>query len=243
MKIKALIQILLPVLLAGCLVGCENMDWYCIWGNGILEEETRELAEYDGVVAEGDFEVIYIPDTAFFMVVETDENLIPYIEDEILDNTLYIDYGTRKCLRPENPMRLYVYAPEVYLLSLVGSGKILAESIYTDELSLQIEGSGVIDITHVDVLDLQVFITGSGEADLRGTTETAQYHIIGSGTIDARHVTAEECLADISGSGTIYCHASEMLEAIISGSGNIYYRGYPEVHQDISGTGSVRRID
>lgn len=243
MKTKVLIQILLPVLLVGCLAGCENMGWYCIRGNGILDEETRELAEYDGVVAEGDFEVLYIPDTAFFMVVETDRNLIPYIEDKVLDNTLYIDYGTRKCLRPVNPMRLYVYAPEVHLLSLVGSGKILAESIYTDELSLQIEGSGVIDVTNIDVLDLQVLIIGSGEADLQGTTDVAEYIITGSGTISAQHVTANRCLAEISGSGTIYCHASEELDAIISGSGNIYYRGYPEVDQEISGTGSVKRID
>ena len=85
MKTKACIQILVPVLLVLCLAGCENMGWYCIRGNGILEEETRELADYDGVVAEGDFEVLYIPDTVFFIVVETDQNLIPYIEDQVLE--------------------------------------------------------------------------------------------------------------------------------------------------------------
>jgi hypothetical protein len=243
MKTKTTIQILIPVLLAVGLICCENMDWYCIRGNGILEEETRELTDYDGVVAEGDFEVYYIPDTAFFMIVETDQNLISSIEDRVLDNTLYIDYGTRKCLRPENPMRLYVHAPEVHLLSIVGSGKIFAETVYTNELSLQIEGSGVIDITDINVLDLQVLITGSGNAELQGTTDVAEYIITGSGTISAQDVTAGRCIADISGSGTIYCNASEELDAIISGSGHIYYRGNPEVDQEISGTGSVRRID
>lgn len=243
MKTKAHMQILLPILLALGLIACENSDLFCLRGNGIIEKETRELTPYNGVVTEGEFEVFYIPDTAFYMVVETDQNLIPYIEDRVSGNTLYVDHETRKCLRSKDPIRIYVHAPEINLMSLVGSGKIIAESIYTDELSLQIEGSGVIDVTYIDVLDLQVLITGSGEADLRGTTDMAEYIITGSGTISAQNLIANRCFAEISGSGAIYCHAIEKLDVLISGSGNIYFRGNPEIDSNISGTGSVTGID
>ncbi|MCK4745484.1 MAG: DUF2807 domain-containing protein, partial [Bacteroidales bacterium] len=95
----------------------------------------------------------------------------------------------------------------------------------------------------VDVLDLQVLITGSGEVDLWGQTDNAVYTITGSGTIKAQNVTSNDCVAEISGSGTIYCHAEKTLEAIISGSGNIFYRGNPTVSTYISGSGSVQDIN
>jgi hypothetical protein len=242
MKSRTFILILAPVMLALLLTACENSYLSCLRGNGFIERDTLELSEFTGIVTEGDFEVYYIPDTVHFRVLETDQNLIPYIRSRVMGNTLYVDNGTRKCLRSEYPIRIFVHAPEVNLMRLAGSGMISAESVYTDELDLQIEGSGVIEIRGIDVLDLHVLITGSGEAELWGKTDVAGYTISGSGTISAQNLQSKTCVADISGSGTIYCHATETLQAIISGSGTIYYRGNPQISTKISGSGSVKTM-
>jgi len=242
MKARTSILILAPVMLALLLTACENSYFSCLRGNGILETDTLDLGEFTGIVTEGDFEVFYIPDTVYFMVLETDQNLIPYIRRWVTGNTFYVDNGTRKCLRSEYPIRIFVYAPEVKLMRLAGSGMISAESVYTDELDLQLEGSGVIDIRGIDVLRLHVLITGSGEAELWGRTDVAGYAISGSGTISAQNLQSKICVADISGSGTIYCNATKTLEAVISGSGTIYYRGNPQVSTKISGSGSVKTL-
>ena len=234
---------MLPVLLACTLIACENSYWSCLRGNGTIETETRELQYFDGVVTEGEFEVFYIPDTAYYMVLETDQNLMPYIRSQISGNTLVVDNGTRKCLRSEYPIRIFVYAPEITLMSLVGSGMISAESVYSDELNLYIEGSGYIDIKGIDVQDLQVVITGYGDVDLWGEADIAGYLIEGSGTIRAENLVSNTCLADISGSGEIYCNALEKLDVLISGSGTIYYRGNPAITTNISGSGSLISID
>ncbi len=243
MKTHASIGIPLALVLALSLAGCENTYWSCLRGNGILEEETRELQEFNGVVTEGDFELFYVPDTSYAVVIESDQNLIPYIRTRMSGKTLIVDNGTRKCLRSEYPIRITVYAPEIRLMSLVGSGMISAESVYGDELRLELEGSGYIDLRGIDVLDLEVLITGSGDVTLWGTSKLAEYTITGSGTISAQNLVSEICTSEISGSGEIYCLATQKLNAFISGSGTIYYRGDPSVTTYISGTGSVISIN
>ncbi len=243
MKAKASVKIILGITLALSVVACENASWNCLRGNGVIEEETRPLQAYDGVVTEGEFEIIYIPDSVYSVIVETDQNLLPYIRTRISGSTLIVDNGTQKCLRSEYPIRIYVHTPEIRLMRLTGSGMISAESVYGDELRLEIEGSGKIDVTGIDVLDLFVLITGSGDVVLWGSSVDGDYTITGSGNINARNVVTETSGAEISGSGTIYCHATESLDAIISGSGTIYYAGDPPVVNTYSsGSGSFISI-
>ncbi len=242
MKTKARISLILPALLAVVLNSCEN-NLSCLRGNGILEEETRELQYYDGVVTEGEYEVFYVPDTASFVVMKTDQNLLPYIRTSISGNTLIVDNGTRKCLRSEYPLQIIVHTPEINLMRLEGSGLIYADAVVGDELRLEIEGSGVIDVKGIDVDELKVIITGSGDVDLWGKTVSAIYTITGSGTISADNVLSNTCTTEISGSGRIYCHAFEKLNVFISGSGDIFYKGSPSISTNISGTGNVISID
>lgn len=232
---------ILPVLIT--LVSCENSYWNCLRGNGSIEKETRELQEYSAVISEGEYDVFYVPDSSYYVILESDQNLLPYIRTRISGSTLIVDNGTRKCLRSEYPIRIYVHLPQIRSMTLTGSGLISAEAVYSDELSLSIEGSGKIDVSGIDVQNLSVLITGSGDVKLYGEADAADYTITGSGNIDAKNVLTDICLAEISGSGSIYCNAVSKLEAIISGSGSIYYLGSPSVSTLISGSGLVFNID
>jgi len=243
MKNKAIICIALPILLVFTLIGCENSAWNCLRGNGTIEKETRDLQQYNGVVTKGEYDIYYIPDTSYFIILEADQNLLPYIRTRVSGTILIVDNGTRKCLRSDYPIRVYVHTPEIKLMNLVGSGMITAESVYADELRLQIEGSGHIDITGIDVLDLQVIISGSGNVNLRGKTDIVEYTIAGSGTISAQSLLSNSCTVEISGSGDIYCNVEEKLDVLISGSGNIYYKGIPSISTNISGSGNVISIN
>jgi len=243
MKTKTTIRLILPALLAVvALSSCENNST-CLRGNGILEEESRELQYFNGVVTEGEFDVFYVPDTESKVVLKTDQNLIPYIRTSISGSTLIVDNGTRKCLRSEYPIQIYVHTPEINLMRMEGSGLIYAESVVSDELRLEIEGSGKIDVKGIDVHELSAIITGSGDVELWGETEVAIYTITGSGRISAENVLSNTCTTEISGSGTIYCHADEKLNVIISGSGDIFYKGSPSISISISGTGNLISLD
>jgi hypothetical protein len=243
MKTSLPFKLLAAAMLMLALAACENTYWSCLHGNGVIVTETRELEYFNGVVTEGDFELTYLADTVYYIELETDENLMPYIRTRLRGNTLVVDNGTHKCLRSEYPVRLTVHAPELVLMSLTGSGLISGEYISGEDLRIEITGSGTIDLSGVDVLSLQAIITGSGEVKLYGETDQSRLTITGSGSINAKNLLSQTCVAEISGSGNIYAWVETHLDAIISGSGTIFYKGSATVSTIISGSGSVLSIN
>lgn len=234
-----MIRLILLTFPAFILYSCENGFWNCLRGNGIPAEETREPAYFNGIVSEGAFDVLVIPDSVYAVKIEADQNIIPYVRTRVSNNRLIIDTGTRKCLRSESPMLLTVRVPVVNFMSLTGSGQITGDDLSSDEMRVEITGSGRIDLRGLDVGFLDALITGSGEMIFWGTAENADIDISGSGNIDAFQLAADECIASISGSGSIYITVDSRLDAFISGSGNIFYKGTPVVFATITGSGKV----
>ena len=238
MKTRSIIKIAFLFGLTLMAYACEN-SWNCLRGNGVAGEETRDISGFTGVVSEGEFDLIIIPDSSFSILLEADENLIQYIRTRISGNMLIVDQGTRKCLRSDNPIRITVYMPEVENLNLTGSGMITGDNIESDELRVELTGSGVIDLRGLNVGTLDALITGSGEMILWGASVDADLDITGSGEIKAYHLETVNCIANISGSGNMQVNVEKNLTAYISGSGSIYYQGKASVSANISGSGTV----
>ena len=238
MKTRTIIKIAFLAGLTLMAYACEN-SWNCLRGNGVPGEETRTIEGFTGVVSEGEFDVFIVPDAAFSVKLEADENLIQYIRTRISGNTLIVDQGTRKCLRSDSPIRITVYMPQVEYLNLTGSGMITGDNIEGDELKVELTGSGLIDLRGLNVGLLDALITGSGEMIFWGDAVDADLDITGSGEVKAFHLESLNCIANISGSGNMQVNVEKLLTAYISGSGNIYYQGNPGVSANITGTGAV----
>ena len=238
MQSKSLLKVAFLAVLTVMVYACEN-TWNCLRGNGMPGDETRIIEGFTGVVSEGEFDVFIIPDSAFSIRLEADENLIQYIRTRISGNTLIVDQGTRKCLRSDNPIRITVYMPQVEYLNLTGSGMITGDNIESDELRVELTGSGLIDLRGLKTGLLDALITGSGEMIFWGETVDADLDITGSGQVKAFHLESVNCVANISGSGNMQVNVEKILTAYISGSGSIYYQGNPSVSANITGTGAV----
>lgn len=221
---------------------CDGIHFSCLKGNGITIEEERHPGEFNGVISEGAYDVFIVIDTVYKVVIEADENLIPYIRTVVRDEKLVIDNGTRNCLRNEAdvPIRIYVHTPDMYFIALEGSGTIYSDYfIYVDYLRVELTGSGIIDLRDIDAIELDVLLSGSGEIELWGITGSGDLNIPGSGKIKAYHLEQDECNASISGSGDMYVFVYDYLNVNISGSGNILYRGNPRIDVKITGSGSL----
>jgi len=258
MKTKKLLTFTVLMLAILFLAGCGN-SWRRIEGNGQVITELRTMPPFNEIVNDGEFNVYIEQDSVFEVSIEAESNLVPYIRTRVNGTTLHID--TRENLRDHYGMNLYITTPDVYAVTLNGSGLITSrEMIITENLDLGISGSGNIDFdVEADLVrvgisgsgsaDMNIFcdalvatITGSGDMYFHGLANRGDYRISGSGTIRADNMELNECYATISGSGSIYVTVLEYLEATISGSGSIYYYGDPSVSTNISGSGSVIKL-
>lgn len=150
---------------------------------------------------------------------------------------------------------------ESLALNNSGSGSIDVGDSYTDNMDIMQSGSGSIqcanvsgpaevDIRHnssgrisaviLDVVELDAMISGSGEIELAGYGEFAEYALSSSGRIDAFDMEMSDVEAISSGSGNIFLWASDLLDATITGSGDIVYMGEPQVTVRVTGSGNVR---
>ncbi len=211
-----------------------------IRGNQKMTEVTRNVSDYDGVGVGGSFDVKLVSGKEGKIVINAEENLIPYIITEVRNNYLKIKW--KKGLSINSHRRILVTVPvkDISKVSLAGSGDIFTDNsvINAEKLRVSLAGSGDIKL-EVKTTNISASIAGSGDINLNGLTDDFKASIAGSGDIYAFDLKAKTSNLRISGSGGIRTSVSDMLKVAIAGSGDVYYKGNPKEDVKISGSGSL----
>lgn len=207
-------------------------------GNGHVRTENRFASGFDKVTSSGDFEVIVMPGSRYSVEVTAESNLLPYIETDVVGNTLKIHTRGLYSLRESEPIEIYITTPVLNGLTLSGSGFIQTGSFVSDDFYVALSGSGDIDAL-VSADRIKANVSGSGTILLEGDAFESEFVISGSGKIKSFDLEQDHCEAVISGSGNMYVNVYETIEARISGSGNVFYINFPVIHTSISGSGRV----
>lgn len=218
------------------LTSCSKM--YSIEGNGHVTMDTRVVPDFSNIKSMGNFSVYIIQDSLYRVYVEAEENLQPYIETEVSEHTLLIKVHERRNIDNNYPVRVYVHTPDISGIELSGSGSIACDKLTTQNLDINLSGSGSVNISAF-CNTIYSRVSGSGHITLSGESGKSDFNISGSGKINAYSLITESCFADISGSGSMYLTVKDFLDVSISGSGKVYYQGNASVTTHITGSGSV----
>ena len=211
---------------------------FSIHGNGVSATQARSVPGFDKVKSSGSFDVHITKGDELEVIVSAEENILPYIETSVSDNTLLIDIPGFHNVRNRLPMDVYITVPELRSVKQSGSGNITTDYFSTDRMDFFISGSGTIS-AQVDANVLDAGISGSGWLIIAGDANQSNLSISGSGNIDTSNLVVNNCSAHISGSGNMQVYAAKTIYAKISGSGNIYYIGSPAIELNVSGSGKV----
>ncbi|MCF8361753.1 MAG: DUF2807 domain-containing protein [Prolixibacteraceae bacterium] len=178
--------------------------------------------------------------------IETDEETLEKLIVEVVNNKLIIrfSFGDRlfSSFTPGD-MKLKLIAPKIDMLSIQGSGSIIADKpITTKILDLNIAGSGDIKLADVRCDRLEASINGSGDIVVSGADKIKEtdVSITGSGDYKGYQLVSDYGNVRITGSGDCDIHVTERLEVKIIGSGDVTYKGHAAVDASISGSGEIR---
>ena len=195
-----------------------NLTKNNIQGSGNIISESRELNNFTSIILLGSIDVNIKTSESNNCVVVADDNLIPYIKTEVVNNKLNISLN--ESYSSEEKLVVNINTPNYDEVSLSGSGNINILDFKNNNLSLNISGSGNI--------------TGNGEV------ETLVVKINGSGNLMSKEIKSKSATITINGSGDGEVFASDSISAKINGSGNIEYFGNPEnVDSIINGSGDI----
>lgn len=207
------------------------------------EKETRKVDNFSGVSFGVAGELYLTQGPGYSVTLEGDADFLKDIETFERNGILVIRQdGWRSGMNRK--VTVHVTMPEVETLNVSGSGHVKTEGlIKSNEIELNVSGSGRLILDNLSSEEVDCSISGSGNIYLKGTgAKECDLSISGSGKFDGVEFETGEMIISISGSGNCTCFVVNDLEAKVSGSGDIYYNGSPRIDARVSGSGKVRKL-
>ena len=207
--------------LAACVVLVAGCHLPGVRGDGHLKTEERPVGAFASLDAGGAFEIEWQVGSPALRVT-TDENLLPYIENNISGDTLYL--RTREHVWPTHSIKVIVSSPTRAGARLRGAVKLIAKQLSGPSFAVESQGASEV-VLDGNVDRLLVDMTGASQlAADRLQTKTAEISTTGAGD-------AEVAVTDT-------------LKVVITGAGKVTYAGNPAtVDKRITGAGSIHRKD
>lgn len=213
-----------------------------ITGNGKIISENRNLSDYDKIGVAGSFDVKLVKGKEGAISINADENLMEYIETEVVNGHLKIQPKKGYQLKSTKKMVITVSYETIDAISLAGSGNVSSVDVLNaTDLNLNLAGSGEINLP-VSTKNLTSHIAGSGNIKLSGNADVLRCEIAGSGNLEGDDLKATATHINIAGSGNVKIHVASEIHAKIVGSGDVIYTGNPAIEKSKSvGSGSIRK--
>lgn len=186
--------------------------------------EQRDVDKFDSVAVMGASDVmVTIGDKQSVTLVSKDSEELGHIETEVRRGELRIRHersrGNHSSRR--NQVTVLITVPELH--------------------SVQIAGSGDVDVTGISGGNFEVGIAGSGDVTLRGSCSGLEVDIAGSGDTLASELECDDVAISVMGSGDVEVHANNSVDATMMGSGDILVTGSPSDRSFTDmGSGGIR---
>lgn len=213
---------------------------------GQTVKETRDVSTFEGVGLAFSGDIYITQGSPQKVVIEADKNVMEIIETRVEGGKLILKTQNGSW-RNLGDIKVYITMPKINYLSISGSGDMICETgINTQEIEVEVSGSGSVRVNKLASDEVEAVITGSGDITLAGSDHAAReldVKITGSGSFKGADLAAGEAIVTITGSGSATVHAVNELETNITGSGSVLYRGKPLVNASATGSGKTRSVD
>lgn len=175
--------------------------------------------------------------------IEVDDNLLRYIESEVVGETLIIRHRPGIGLLPRRPIEYYVTVQSLDSVLVSGAGNVTLPELTEERFEVQISGAGSIDLEALHAEELNVRISGAGDlAVAGGEVDEQQVSISGAGDYRARNLDSDRAEVNLSGLGSATLRVREHLDVQITGAGSVQYLGRPTVEKNVTGVGRVEPL-
>jgi hypothetical protein len=212
-------------------------------GSGNVVTEERQVSGFDSVALSGVGEVIITQGDQESLTIETDDNLMRYIETEVRNGTLELGFASNTIPIPSRSIVFRVSVVNLTGLDSSGAGSFEIDGLDTDRLRVTLSGAGDIGIDSLNASDLEIQASGAGNIQAAGAVATQEIDLSGLGNYNAPDLESRTASVRISGAGNAVVWVLDTLDVEISGAGNVEYYGSPTatVTEDLIGAGRVTR--
>lgn len=197
---------------------------------------TKTIGDFNQIAVSGFYDVQLVKENSNTVTITGPEYVTSQMKAEVVNNVLKIYTDKNINIKRNTTVVVKVPYSTLKVVKLTGSGTISSNETLTDDVTIELSGSGEIKLA-VNCKETEALVTGSGEIILSGTTQTYDCKVTGSGGIQSRKLNADDVRAEVTGSGNINLVSNKTITGKITGSGNVDYSGNP-TKNDIKVIGS-----
>ena len=152
--------------------GCRDIFGKRIRGDGNIKSESRSVSSFNNVDVSGAIDVYVKQDSVASVNVETDENLLEYVEVINDGGTLNIHQRRGFNLRPSHKIKVYVSNSAFKHFEASGACNIYSENKITSNELVSIDLSGASDVKmEVSAPKVTADLSGAGNITMKGETK------------------------------------------------------------------------
>ena len=215
-------------------------------GSGTLRTEARAVTGFQAIAARGSIKLVLRQGSREGVELSGDDNVLPLIETQVVDHggvpTLEIGAKSGTSYSSRNPVVATIDLISLRALALAGSSDVACEALKSPALQVSVSGSGKLRLHRLDIDQLVVKVSGSGDVDFSGRATTLGLKIAGSGDANTRALEADDVAVSVAGSGDVTVNARKTLNVSVAGSGNVAYTGAAAVTSSVAGSGRVKKL-
>lgn len=214
-------------------------------GSGKVQKEQRQITPFSKVSVSTAVELIVTQGPALpTLTVEAEDNILPYIETKIVDNTLKISINSKSnnSINPTQPMKVYITAIEVSEFKASSAAKIIGTNIWKAN-KLKIDASSAAQVNmDVNAKELDIEASSASQAKIKGECANLEMDVTSAAKVDAEELTAKVGEIEVSSAGSANVKVTETISYDVSSAGKLTYKGNPQLGQTSVGkSGKVTR--
>jgi hypothetical protein len=129
-------------------------------------------------------------------------------------------------------------------LLIMGAARVQITGLRTEQLAVDLRGTGEMRIASLDAGHLDVRLPGAGAVRAAGRATEQTITINGAASYDAGELKSQRVKATLQGLGSAIVWAVEELDATIRGVGEVSYYGAPTVRKlvDVPTVGGIKSL-
>jgi Putative auto-transporter adhesin, head GIN domain len=209
------------LLLAECVVLVVGCHLPGIRGNGHIKTEERAITAFANLDVGGAFEIEWQNGLPALRIT-TDENLLPYIENDVSDGTLHL--RTREHVWATHGIKIVISTPTRTGGRIRGAVKLTVKQLSGPSFALESKGAS--------------------EVTLDGSVDRLLLDMTGASQLVADRLQAKTAEISTTGAGDADVAVTDTLKVVITGAGKVTYSGNPPtIKKQITGAGSIRHRD
>jgi hypothetical protein len=194
-------------------------------GNGKVKTESRDLLSFDQVHITGVFNVILEQGSKEAVSVEADENVLPLIITEVVDNILQVKIKDDVSIKHAKKINVHITLVDLQVISMQGVGTLKSEGmLQLKEIELKNEGVGTTNLS-LNADKLTVNTASVGALTLSGSVKDVSIKHDGVGILKAFELKTSRLSLITSGVGASEVYATEEISIDAAGIGSVKYKG------------------